>query len=109
MNALAILTKDRWPKMPNLASAQEQGLTDFEVSGLFALFLPKQMPTAIIQKLHDATVATVSTPAVAARLEELGVMIASPERRSPDYLQKFIEREIAKFAPVIKAAGISAD
>jgi tripartite-type tricarboxylate transporter receptor subunit TctC len=36
-------------------------------------------------------------------------MIASPERRSPDYLQKFIEREIAKFAPVIKAAGISAD
>jgi tripartite-type tricarboxylate transporter receptor subunit TctC len=33
MNALAILTKDRWPKMPNLASAREQGLTDFEVSG----------------------------------------------------------------------------
>jgi tripartite-type tricarboxylate transporter receptor subunit TctC len=109
MNALAILTRDRSPNMPNLASAHEQGLTDFEVSGLFALFLPKGTPAGIIQKLHDAAVATMDTPAVVAKLKELSVMIAPPERRSPDYLQKFIEREIGKFAAVIKTAGISAD
>jgi tripartite-type tricarboxylate transporter receptor subunit TctC len=109
MDALAILTKDRWPNMPNLASAHEQGLTDFEVSGLFALYLPKGTPAATIQNLHDAAVATMNTPAVAAKLKELGVMVTPPERRSPDYLQKFVEREIEKWAAVIKAAGISAD
>jgi hypothetical protein len=55
MNALAILTKNRSPKMPNPA--------------LFALFLP--MPTAVIQKLHDATVAAINNPAVAAKRNEL--------------------------------------
>jgi tripartite-type tricarboxylate transporter receptor subunit TctC len=109
MNALAILTRDRWPNMPSLASAHEQGLTDFEVSGLFALFLPKGTPAPVIRRLYDATVATVETPAVGARLKELGVMIAPPQRRSPDYLQKYVEQQITKFADVIKAAGISAD
>jgi len=45
-NAQAILTKNRSPKTPNLAAAPEQKLTDFEVSGLFAPFLPT--PTAVI-------------------------------------------------------------
>jgi tripartite-type tricarboxylate transporter receptor subunit TctC len=107
LNALAILTKDRWPNMPNLASAHEQGLNDFEVSGLFALFLPKGTPMAIVQALHDATATTVETPAVAAKLKELGIMIAPPEQRSPEYLRTRIAREIEKFSAVINAAGIS--
>jgi hypothetical protein len=78
MNALAILTTNRSPKTPNLAPAREQKLTDFEVSGLFAL-LPTS--TAVIRKLHDATVATINTPAVAAKCNELGAMIGSLERR----------------------------
>ena len=65
--------------MPKRASAPEQKLTDFEVSGLFALFLPT--PTAVIQKPHDATVVTINTPAVAAKRNELGAMIDSLERR----------------------------
>jgi tripartite-type tricarboxylate transporter receptor subunit TctC len=47
--------------------------------------------------------------AVVAKLRELGVMVAAPERRSPDYLKKFVEQQIGKWAAVIKAAGISAD
>jgi tripartite-type tricarboxylate transporter receptor subunit TctC len=109
MNAMAIFTRDRSPNMPNLASAHEQGLTDFEVSGLFAFFLPKGTPTPIITALHDATVATLETPVVAAKLKELGIMIAPPERRSPEYLQTRISREIASFSGIIKAAGISLD
>jgi tripartite-type tricarboxylate transporter receptor subunit TctC len=108
MNAVAILARDRSPNMPDLASAREQGLTDFEVSGLFAFFLPKATPSAIVRKLHDATVATMDTAAVAAKLRELSVMVAAPERRSPDYLKKFVEQQIEKWAAVIKAGGISA-
>jgi len=44
-----------------------------------------------------------------AQLKELGVVPVTPERRSPEYLQRFVESQIAKWAGAIKAAGISAD
>ena len=53
------LGEDRSPVLPNLASAHEQGLTDFETAIWFAFFLPKGTPTAIVQKLNDAAVATM--------------------------------------------------
>ena len=43
------------------------------------------------------------------RLKDIGATVVAPERRSPEYLQKFVESEIAKWAVSIKAAGISAD
>jgi tripartite-type tricarboxylate transporter receptor subunit TctC len=71
--------------------------------------MPKATPTAIVQKLHDATVAVMDIPAVMDRLRETGNDPVAPDRRSPEYLQKFVEREIEKWAPVIKAVGVSAD
>src|ERR1700674_730708 len=64
VKAIAILTKTRSPILPNLASAHEQGLADFEAGGWYAFVLPKGTPAAIVQKLHDVTVATMSTPGV---------------------------------------------
>ena len=71
--------------------------------------MPKGTPPAIVQRLHDATVAVMNTPAVQDRLRETGNDPVAPDRRSPEYLQKFVEGEIRKWAPVIRAAGVSAD
>jgi tripartite-type tricarboxylate transporter receptor subunit TctC len=106
---IAILTRDRSPMLPNLASAHEQGLNDFEASTWFGFFLPSRTPAPIIQRLHDATVATMDTPSVQERLNDVGATIVAPERRSPEYLQRFVESEIEKNAAPIKAAGISMD
>jgi len=46
---------------------------------------------------------------VRARLDELGIEVVAPERRSPGYLAEFVVREIAKWAGPIKAAGLSMD
>jgi tripartite-type tricarboxylate transporter receptor subunit TctC len=92
-----------------LASAQEQGLAGFEAYFWDAFFLPKGTPQAIVKKLHEATIAAMETPAVQARLKEIGAEVVAPDRRSPEYLQKFVEREIEKWAGPIKAANISAD
>jgi hypothetical protein len=51
----------------------------------------------------------MDTPALAERMQELGVTLVPPERRSPEYLQSFVEREIEKWGVPIKAAGISVD
>jgi tripartite-type tricarboxylate transporter receptor subunit TctC len=109
VKAIAILTRDRSPSLPALASAHEQGLTDFAASNWFAVFLPKRAPAAIVQKLHAAVVAAMDTPALRARFEEIGADLASPERRSPDYLQKFVAGEIEKWAGPIKQSGVSMD
>jgi len=109
IKAIAILTRERSPILPNLASAREQGLTDFEASIWYALFLPKGTPGPIVARLHDAVVATMETPSVRARLAEIGATVVAPARRSPEYLRKFVASEIAKWAVPIKAANITGE
>jgi tripartite-type tricarboxylate transporter receptor subunit TctC len=109
VKAIAIMSKQRSPILPLLATAHEQGLTDFEVETWYAIFLPKGTPAAVIQRLHDAAVAAMSSPDVQARLEELGIEVAAPERRSGDYLAGFVTREIEKWAGPIRASGLSMD
>jgi tripartite-type tricarboxylate transporter receptor subunit TctC len=109
VKAIAILTKDRSPALPNLASAHEQGLIGFSADNWLAFFFPKNTPAPIVKALHDAAVVTITTPAVVARLKEIGVEVVAPERRSPEYLQKFVESQIEKWAAPIKAAGVIAD
>jgi tripartite-type tricarboxylate transporter receptor subunit TctC len=109
VKALAILSKDRSPVMPALATAREQGLANVEFDIWYAFFLPKGTPAPIVQKLHDAAVATIEMPAVQQRLRDVGATVVAPERRSSDYLQKFVESEIERWGAVIKAAGVSLD
>lgn len=109
VKGIAVLSKSRSPLLPALATAHEQGLTDFEAITWNAFFLPKGTPAVIIKKLNDAVIGAMDSPAVKDRLHDLGVTLVSPERRTPDYLQKFVESEIDKWAGPIKAAGISMD
>src|SRR5262245_4577162 len=108
IKAIAIFSKNRLPILPNLASAHEQGLANFEVYPWYAFFLPKRTPAPIVHKLREATVATMATPAVQERLTELGYTLVAPGRRSSDYLQEFVESEIEKWTGVIKGAGVAA-
>jgi tripartite-type tricarboxylate transporter receptor subunit TctC len=109
VKAPAILTRDRSPRLPALASAHEQGLPDFHASTWYAIFLPKRTPAPIVQKLHGAVLATMNTPAVQERLKETGADLVAPERRSPEYLAGFVVSEIERWAIAIKASGMSLD
>jgi tripartite-type tricarboxylate transporter receptor subunit TctC len=109
VKAIAVLTRQRAPNLPDLATAQEQGLDNFEAGIWFALFLPKGTPVAIVQKLRRAALATVETPSVQEKLQAIGGLPMAPERRTPEYLGKFVASEIEKWAAPIKASGVSAD
>lgn len=108
VKAMAIFSKARSPLMPNYASAHEQGLTSFEATGWVGIFAPRDTPAPIVRKLNTAAIATLETPAVQARLRDVGADIVAPERRSPEYLQRFVQSEIEKWAAAIKAAGLVA-
>jgi tripartite-type tricarboxylate transporter receptor subunit TctC len=106
VKAIASLSQHRLAKLPNLASVHEQGLVDFDAYQWFAIFLPKDTPAAIVRTLHDAAVATLNTPAMRKRLDQIGAVVVAPERQSPDYLQSFVESEIRKWGAAIKSAHI---
>jgi tripartite-type tricarboxylate transporter receptor subunit TctC len=107
VKALAMMSKQRAPILSALASAHEQGLANFDASSWYGIFAPKATPAPILQKLHAATVAALDTPAVQQRMSEIGADVVGPDRRSPEYLQKFVEDDIKTWAAIIKAAGIT--
>jgi tripartite-type tricarboxylate transporter receptor subunit TctC len=106
VKALAILSKNRSPSIPELPSAHEQGLTDFDIPSWYALFLPKGTPDAIVRKLNAATIAAMDTPSMQERLKQVGSDLVAPERRSPEYLGQFVAAEIRKWEAPIKSSGV---
>jgi tripartite-type tricarboxylate transporter receptor subunit TctC len=109
VKALALLSRDRTPLMPDLATAHEQGLTDYDVTTWTAFFLPKGAPRAIVDKLNEVAHATMETPAIKNRMLEIGVTGIAPERRSPEYLAKFVVDEVARWEGPIKAGGMQVE
>ena len=106
VKAIAILSKNRSPSLPDLPSAHEQGLTGFDIPSWYALFLPKDTPDAIVRKLNAAAIAAMNTQAMQDRLKAIGSDLVGPERRSPEYLGKFVADEIKKWAGPIGASGV---
>ena len=92
--------------MPDLPSAHEQGLTDFDIPSWYALFLPKGTQDAIVRKLHSATVAAMDMPSMQERLKKVGSDLVGSERRSPEYLAQFVGAEIRKWEAPIKSSGV---
>jgi tripartite-type tricarboxylate transporter receptor subunit TctC len=109
VKGLANLSKGRALILPELPTANEQGLADFDAYIWNGAFLSKGVPPPIVDKLHDAIVATLDTPAVRKRIGEVGGSVVSSDRQSADYLRAFVDSEIKKWASPIKASGISID
>jgi tripartite-type tricarboxylate transporter receptor subunit TctC len=103
------LSRERTPLMPELATAHEQGITDYDVVTWTAFFLPKGAPKDIVAKLNEATHAAMDTPAIKTRFNAIGVIGIAPERRGPEYLAKYVVEEIARWEGPIKAAGLQVD
>ena len=86
----------------------EQGLP-FEVTAWQAIFLPKDTPATIVQRLSRAVSETLDTAAVRDRFASIGAGVIPPERRGPDYLRNFVASEIARWSGPIQASGASMD
>jgi tripartite-type tricarboxylate transporter receptor subunit TctC len=109
VKAIATLGLDRAPGLENLATSEELGLKGLDCGSWGSLSFPKGTPQAIVQRLAKATNEVVETPAVIQRYREIGVTIPAKERRTPEYLAKFVPSEIERWAGPIKASGVTAD
>jgi len=107
VKAIATLGLERAPGLEQLPTAQEQGLPGLDCGSWSSLSFPKGTPDEIVRHLAKAVNEAVETPAVRERFKGIGVTIPPPERRTPEYLAKFVPSEIERWAAPIKASGAS--
>jgi len=109
VKAIATLGLERAPGLENLPTAQEQGVAGLDCGSWASLSFPKGTPDEIVRHLAKAVNEAVETPATQERFKDIGVTIPPPERRTPEYLAKFVPSEIERWAAPIKASGASAE
>jgi tripartite-type tricarboxylate transporter receptor subunit TctC len=108
VKGIAIMTKDRSPVLPNLATTGEQGL-DVQAYTWSALFLPKGAPADVVAVLNKAAVGAIETPSVQERLGKLGATVAKKDEQSSQWLGDFVKSEVKKWEAPIKASGVQVE
>ena len=111
VRAYAVTTSKRLttPALKDLPTLQEAGLKGFEVTVWQGLYAPKGTPTAVQKKLNDALKAVLKDPEFIKKQEALGAVVVTDKRMEPAEHKKFVAAEIARWSPIIKAAGVYAD
>jgi tripartite-type tricarboxylate transporter receptor subunit TctC len=106
LNAYAVMAPDRLAIAPEIPTVDEAGLLKFHMQVWLALWAPKGTPASIVARLNGAVVETLNDPALRSSLAELGETTFPPDQLSPQALDAFNRAEIARWSPIIKAAGV---
>jgi tripartite-type tricarboxylate transporter receptor subunit TctC len=111
VKAYAVTTPKRLATaaLKDLPTLQEAGLKDFQVTIFHGLYAPKGTPPDVQKKLNDALKAALKDPDFVKKEEGLGAVVVADKRMEPAEHRKFVASEIAKWSPIIKAAGVYAD
>jgi tripartite-type tricarboxylate transporter receptor subunit TctC len=109
IRGFAVTTTTRVGSLPDLPTAAEAGLPNFEVSVWHGLYAPRATPAAIIARLSGALQAALRDERVGSRFRDLGTEPVPAERATPAYHARFWQADIAKWRPIIQAAGSFAD
>ena len=106
IKAYAVTAEARLPSAPDIPTVDEAGVPGLHVSVWYGLWVPKGTPKPIIAKLNAAVVEAFADPAVQKRFTEIGHSLPARNEQTPEALFAFHKAELAKWAPIIKAAGI---
>lgn len=111
VKAFAVTTAKRLstPALKHLPTMQEAGLKGFEVTIWHGLYAPKGTPADALAKINAALKTALKDPEFIKKQEALGAVIVTDKRVDPAEHKKFVVSEIAKWGPVIQAAGVYAD
>jgi tripartite-type tricarboxylate transporter receptor subunit TctC len=104
VKAYAVSAGERLATLPGVPTAKEAGV-NYEMSVWSGLFAPKGAPPEVIAKLADALDKALDDPVVRETLAKLGGSIPAKAERSPAAFDRFVRSEMARWAPILAAAG----
>ena len=111
VKAYAVTTPKRLitPGLKDVPTMQEAGLKDFQVTIWHGIYAPKGTPADVVMKWNAALKVALKDPDFVKKQEGLGAVVVTDKRVEPAEHKKFVASEIAKWGPIIKAAGVYAD
>ena len=103
LKAIAVTSAKRSPLIPDVPTIAESGFPGYESDTWIGTFVPRATPPEVVNKLHQATLAALKDPAVAARMEsQAGLIIGG----SPADLDALVAKEIRQFTQVVREQGL---
>ena len=106
VRALAVLSKERLPLLPDVPTLGESGFPPDESAATFGLMLPAKTPPAIASKLHDAIVKSMNAPATRKQLEEMGYLLVG---NTPEQFATFLREQTERWTQIVKDNNIRAE
>jgi tripartite-type tricarboxylate transporter receptor subunit TctC len=100
---LAVTSTKRSPALPDVPTVMESGVPDYEIAGWFGILAPANTPPAIAKRLRDEVAKAVAVPEVVAQLDSQGMQ---PLATEPEEWRAYLKSELARYAKIIKDAGI---
>ena len=107
--AVTTLKRLATPALKDIPTLDESGMKNFQVTIWHGLYAPKGTPPAVLKTLNDALKVALKDPEFIKKEEGLGAVVVTDKRVEPAEHKKFVQAEVARFGPVIKAAGVYAD
>ena len=104
LRALAVSTQTRSPAAPDVPTVAESGFPGFDITNWFGIFVPAGTPKEIVDALYKEIARGVSSPEVKERLAREG---GGVNPIPPEEYARFIQSEIAKYAKIVKEAGVT--
>lgn len=105
VNGIVVAGPKRLDAIPQVPTAQEAGIADFQLNIWSGIYAPKGTPKDVIAKLADALDKTLDDPITAERLGKLGGTVPQKSERGPDFLRKTVASDIPRWAPILKEAA----
>ena len=102
LRALALLGKERYPDLPDVPTAAESGMPEFEVDTWYGVLAPAGVPREVVARLNGDLVRIMRTPEMRERLATMGIQ---PLASSPDEFGEFLRSEVARWGKVVRESG----
>jgi len=106
LRALAVSTRERSPSLPDVPTALEAGIKDYDVIGWFGLMAPAGTPQAIVDQLAGETARAMALPSIRERATQQGAVAVG---NKPEEFERFVRAEVSRWTQLIQKAGITAD
>jgi tripartite-type tricarboxylate transporter receptor subunit TctC len=106
LRPIGITSKDRSPLSPDIPTMAEQGFPELVAVNWWGVFVPAGTPRPIVEKLNADLVKVLADPDLKKRYADLGV---EPVSSTPEFLADFVRAEAARYAKLIKEAGIKVE
>lgn len=102
LRALALLGKERYPDLPDVPTAAESGMPEFEVDTWYGVLAPAGVPREIVARLNAELVKLMRAPEMRERLAPMGI---HPLASTPEEFGEFLKSEVARWGKVVREAG----